>query len=62
MQGKDHRGYSRIICPNCGAEGPIDNEAWGLESDQADHDPTLWNRRAEVKANTKLTTPKDVVK
>ena len=61
MNGKDHRGYDRIACPNCGAEGPIDQDAWGLESDQGEHGPNLWNRRASVKANTKLTTPKDVV-
>ncbi len=28
-------------CPNCGAQGPTDREAWGTESDQVDLTPVL---------------------
>ena len=52
-ESKDHRGYYRVHCTNCGANGPIDQDAWGL-CDGEESPVELWNRRAEVKANNQL--------
>lgn len=37
---------NEVECHNCGATGPIDEDAWGTPSDQAGLPCELWNRRA----------------
>lgn len=38
-----------VTCGNCGAKGPWDRDAWGLESDRPPEDEQeMWNRRRSV--------------